>query len=340
MSAYVSRLIQRFMPAGEPADSGPLLNPFVRSRSPIAAMDQRFGVDEQLGAGPGGLEPPSDEMLETSLVATPRMQIQRKAAGPVPRPPTQQPNDLPVPSLEPPKPPSGFVPLDSPQPTPAATAPETSSKPTLAKPPLDPGPLFDPVPRYFDEVRAPEPLAPMPPIQSELMTTSITEVRAIPASPRPESARPSKAVTELRPLSATVPTAAPSSRIVEHHWGWLETAMASAAPQLMPISSAPERATPERASSPAVQLYILPRPRVPEPLITEPVEYPYVEAPSLSPMHKSSPPARQTQRSAPTSFGQPPRRNPGGKLTIDSISLIGPLDRHFPNRRNFRLRYR
>lgn len=321
MSAYVSRLIQRFVPAGEPAAvEGPLLNPFVRSRSPIAGIDQRLGVDEQLGHGLGGLEAPSEALPDSPAVtASPVARVQRKAAGPM------QPSAAPAPSLAPASP--------SPTVEPVASVPETA-KPTLAKPPLDPGPLFDPFepkPRYFDEAPTPtsEPTAPT--AQSDVVSPTTTEARSLPASLRPAATRPSEALVELRPLQPT--------RTVEHHWGWLDAASMSAAPQLVPSSPAATPA-PARAPSPAVQLYIVPRPRSPEPLIPEPVEYPHVEAPTPSSTRQSSPAARQTQRSASTPTAQSPRRNPSGKLTIDSISQIGPLDRHFPNRRNFRLRYR
>jgi hypothetical protein len=324
MSAYVSRLIQRLVPDAEPAGAGPQLNPFIRSRSPIAAIDQRLAVDENLGHGFGGLEPPSDDVSEPRNTATtPTTRIQRKAAGPIPAP-MQQSNVSAPPLAQPTRSPT-FAPVDSPADTAALP------KATRAAPPLDPGPLFDPTPRYFDDTPAPEPIAPESP------STSISAIAAQPlevSSRRDSSAdstllpiRTSDARVELRPLLPT-----PN---VEHHWIWPDATSTSAAPQLVPSAPAPAR-----APSSAVQLYIVPRPRQVEPLIPEPVEVARVEVPQPPPTRKSSTSTRQTHRSSSAPIAQPPSRNPGGKLTIDSISQIGPLDRHFPNRRNFRLRYR
>jgi hypothetical protein len=333
MSAYVNRLIQRFAPAGEPAIGDPSLNPFVRSQSPIAEVDQRLGVDEQLGHGVDGVEPTADQMPESPFDATEpaAATIQRKVVGPSPVSPTQ-PNVAPKPSLEPSNPPSAaFEPLQGPQPSPAADAPEVSKPRSSKPPPLDPGPLFDPVPRYFDEARAPAmlaPIGPTAPVHSEVVSTSITEIRTIETAARLEAARqPSVTSIELRPR--------PLARTIEPRFAWFESPTASVAPQQLPDS-----VEPERAPNPTVQLYIVPRPRTPEPVVPEPVEYPHLEGPTSAPIRQSTAPAPSTRRSTSSPVAQATRHNPGGKLTIDTISVIGPLDRHFPDRRSFRLRYR
>jgi hypothetical protein len=344
MSAYINRLIQRLLPTGEPVVGNPggLLNPFVRSQSPIAAIDQRLAVDEQLGHGFGGLEPTNLEPQEAMVAAAPAAQptrIQRKAMG----------------TIEAPKPPTAsFAPLDN---APQATEPTKS-----AALPLDPGPLFDLAPRYFDEPAAPryfdEPPAPAPMVSivptSRVQPTSSAETQSADAmTPRfmPSSDRarvptpPSEARFGLGSVIAPKLEprfASPDAKAdIQPPWRrqTFETtsaASAAAAPQFVPSPQGPIE-VPARA--PAVQLYIVPRPRMHEPLIHEPVERAYVQAPAPSTQRASSP-ERQSSKPTPTPVAQAPRRSPGGKLTIDSISQIGPLDRHFPNRRSFRLRYR
>jgi hypothetical protein len=335
MSAYISRMIQRLVPDAEPAVAGPLMNPFVRSRSPIAAIDQRLAVDETLGHGFGGLEAPSDDVSESPMTAaTPTTRIQRKAAGPIPSPIQQSVSAPPLaPSTRSPT----FVPVASPA-GPAADATEVP-KATRSAPPLDPGPLFDPTPRYFDEVRTPEPIALESRVESVSTPTPATAARLLEATPRRDSSANSAPIDARVELPPLLPT--PN---VEHHWMWPQATSASAAPQATSASAAPQLVpslpAPARAPGPQVQLYIVPRPRAAEPLIPEPGEFARVEAPQPSQTRESSTATRQTHRLAPTPVAQPPSRNRVGKLTIDSISQIGPLDRHFPNRRNFRLRYR
>lgn len=353
MSAYISRMIQRFVPIGEPPVAGgpvadapvasALLNPFVRSQSPIAAIDQRLSVSERLGHGLGGLDSPIEEVPESVTPITPSApRIQRKVAAPL------------VPSLRSdhsisaPEPangsataiPAGSRP-DSPQPDSSRPTPVAERPHDKVSAPLDPGPLFGPAPRYFDELPAPRPLAPASPGQSApaLTPSPITSARAreatsvlessiepptnasLPTAPAPET------ISQLRPL--------PPTQTIENHFAWLYTESSSAAPQLEQFPP-----TVAREPHPTPLLYIVPRPRAPEPLIAEAIEPAHVEAPQPPPKRASPPTTRQAHGAAPTPSRQPPRQPPTGKLTIDSISQIGPLDRHFPNRRDFRLRYR
>lgn len=333
MSAYVNRLIQRFLPTGEPTGGKPggLLNPFVRSQSPIAAIDQRLAIDEQLGHGFGGLEPTSVDPQEAMVAPAPAPQptrIQRKAAGPI---------EAPKHAME------TFAPPDR--------APEATEPTMSAALPLDPGSLFDPAPRYFDERPAPAPIVStfrvQPTSSNEPQPTAAmnTRVESSPNRARvpqpPSEARVGLGLVvapKLEPRSASPEAKAdiqpPWQRMI---FETASTVSAAAAPQLVPSPQAPIQA-PTRA--PAVQLYIVPRPRMHEPLIPEPDERAYVQAPAPSTRRASPSPERQAAKPAPNSVAQAPRRSTSGKLTIDSISQIGPLDRHFPNRRSFRLRYR
>jgi hypothetical protein len=353
MSAYINRMIQRFEPTGEPVAGhhGALLSPFVRSQSPIAAIDQRLAVDEQLGHGIDGLEPTSVEPEQPVVAATPQpARIQRKAAS------TTEPSGQPIQSI---------APIES--------APEgAKTTPSPAALPLDPGSLFGPTPRYFDDPPAPAPtVSPTSPVSP---VSPVSTLRGQPTSS--DEARPAAVMTPrvaTSPDTADALTVASQARVgqepvivpkldprfvspvaksdLQPPWQWLtfETASnvsAAAAPQLVPHPQSPIRVpgeapvqAPGRAPSTA-QLYIVPRPRAHEPLIPEPVERAYTPTSAPSTQRASSPPDRQTAKPTPTPVAQAPRRSAGGKLTIDSISQIGPLDRHFPSRRNFRLRYR
>ena len=131
MSAYLHRLI-----APEQAKTD-ALSPFVRSQSPIAAIDQRLGVDESLGHGLAELGAPEPEFAEPEFAEQP----------------SPQPSTVPTPTIQRKIAAPALAPSHAEAPAPAPS-PEPLSAP-VRTPKLDPGPLFDfdPTPRQFDETR-------------------------------------------------------------------------------------------------------------------------------------------------------------------------------------------
>jgi len=347
MSTYVNRLFDRSAPRG-PARPTRDLHPFVRSQSPIAALDQRLGLDgasvddfAQLPTGPDAAA--SDAGAHEASVddgkAAPRAIIQRKAVASATPPsshalaPSSASSRGPVVSAARPssvavsEAASPVEPAPSPSspprrdPEPLATIPAASAKAARRGPgapaervrsePLDPVALFDPTPRYYDES---QPEAP------ELSTDEGSESADPRSGPGPiwvVTRAPRDGVSQ--PLFATA------------------GALALEAPAYEPGASPAFEREPQRAP----QLYIVPRaPRV-EPFAPAPAEAPApapaptpAAAPSSSPT--ASEPSRPTQAAAEPQPQSPARQRP----SINSISLIGPLDRHFPNRRDFRRRYR
>lgn len=321
MSAYLHRLITR--------DQTPaaVLSPFVRSRSPIAELDQRLAVDEGLGHGLAQLEPAEPELGESLpspqpfTVPTPASApesiattIQRKLATPL----TSEAHS-----------------------TASSTAPSTRAR----SPRLDPGPLFDldPTPRYFDETRiheivhesaptsfAPEPrITPSPVVESRFTPFPVVEPRITPDPAVEPNVSPQPALeprTSPIPAQAFAPTPAP--------WRTFEPAAPIVAPAVSP-------ARPELVPLAPTSARLEPSPRAHQPIAAHPAELPTIDSVQV-----------QTPRSVQVHIGQvdieivpsnaparsaPPRK---ARFDIESVSQIGPLARHFPNRRGLRLRYR
>jgi hypothetical protein len=326
MSAYLHRLIAR--------DHAPTvaLAPFVRSRSPIAAIDQRLAVDENLGHGlaelgesaPGldlaepELPSPQPITVPTSAPESSTPTIQRKVAAPL--------------SSE------------------AAVSPSSPSAPTRARAPqLDPGPLFDLglTPREFDETRIHEivhestttSLAPEPRVlpghvveQPRIAPSSLAEPRFAPLP----SAEPSVARhPTLEPRSA--PSPAQAFAPAPAPWRPFEPFAPIVAPSFAP-SFAPSVAPSIAPSRPGLHTLtpsaarLEPSPRVELPT-TDSVQ---VQIPR-SVQARAVPPTPERPRNTPPARSTPQRKT---RIDIESISQIGPLDHHFPNRRRLRLRYR
>lgn len=322
MSAYLHRLIARDQ---APA---PTLSPFVRSRSPIAAIDQRLAVDESLGHGLGELEGAEPELAESL--------------------PSPQPITVPTPTSAPESSVATIqrkvaVPLTS-EATPSLASP-IAPAPARA-PQLDPGPLFDldPTPRYFDETRIHE-------IVRESTTTSLApELRVPPPSPVVESRTTPSPVIEPRitPRPLAEPSIVPRPALEPRTSPIPAQAFAPApapwrpfelfAPTLVPAVSP---ARPDLHPRAPTHARLEPSPRAHRPIAVHPAELPTTDSVQVQiprsgqvrggPTHvehiPKTPPARPT-----------PQRK--ARIDIESISQIGPLDRHFPNRRRLRLRYR
>lgn len=331
MSAYLHRLIARDQ---APAST---LSPFVRSGSPIAAIDQRLGViDESLDVDSPSAPPitvPSPASAPDSNATT----IQRKAASPI----AASPASLASPA--------------SPAPPSSLASPPSPASPTIASPSpralqLDPGPLFDlaPSPRQFDETRIHE-------IVRESTTTTTTtaaplvpESRVAPRleprirpSPTPVEARiaPSPAIESptrptLEPRTSPIPPQAFAPTPSPAPWRTFEPLAPISEPRLEPARPSPLTL----ASTPA---RLEPSPSAHPPIAVHPSELPTTDSVQVQPPRSvqvrigqvdieiipSSPPAHSTPQRA-------------ARPTLDSISQIGSLDRHFPNRRRLRLRYR
>ena len=326
MSAYLHRLLAH--------DPSPSLAPQVRSRSPIAAIDQRLATDESLGHGLGELdlgEPTLDEPMlgEASeptprpiTVPTPRMDrvgdppvLHRKSAS--------APTTAPSPIASSPLAPAPITPSNQPQPIASARSPK-----------LDPGPLFDlsPEPRSFDESRLPELVQPT--------TAPLARHEPRPAPPRvaPEPIEPEPASRLAPRIEAPTPTIRVDPFELEP----------TPAPSRPSIPLAPTR-------SPQLEPRLEPAPRrLPlalahaelEPLapIPRPLASPTLAAPAPVQLIQSPQPARaQTNAHEPTRSTPRTPERPSSRprpRDIESLSQIGPLDRHFPNRRWLRLRYR
>ena len=372
MSAYVHRLLQRF--AGPRAEQGPRtaprdprpagLQPFVRSRSPIATLDQRLAIDDQPSFGLDGGNVGAARSGEGDGFALPSpagLRIQRKALGASPVAAS------PVPASPVAASPSA---AGSAAARPIATSkrgnfrPASASSPALEpgsrREPMDPGPLFDhfdSAPRDFEPGEVSEPSAPT------ALSTPQRVSQWVPQQPLTLEAEPVHAFDRngLEPGEARHSPRSPLTPVAFEPgtpgaprpapWRILEPAQPARphappfapSPSERPLEPAPQRLPipPELREQPVVSA--TPRPSQASPFITDPgprvatsvaqatrvsigrVEIEVVPSPSSS---AAATPAAGGQAAKP------------GKLTIDSVSLIGPLDRHFPNRRRFRLRYR
>jgi hypothetical protein len=325
MSAYVNRLLDRFSPAAS-GDMPASVNPFVRSQSPIAQFDQRPDGEDSLEfesvAGPED----SAELAAPDPGLAPS-RIQRKAVS-APAPATPSVNVSPPASAPTPEAPASARALAPEAPAPVVAAPRRE--------PMDPGPLFDPFRRFFAAEQA----------KSAAPHVVETEPGPSPASPQPQAlafpATPAPArVPELRaPIEAPAP------------WHPLEpevpapTTARFLAPT-KPREHAPERPTvaptfapaPESEPRPNVVHYATPRANPRTPFVPDPgpgtAEFGATTRPSV---HIGRVEIEVVPNPASASAQSKPA--PSKPLTIDSISQIGPLARHFPNRRLFRLRYR
>lgn len=336
MSAYLNRLVQRFSPTvGDGGETQAV--PFVRSRSPIVANDQlgAFGYTEVLDgeasepmgvSSPPGLRAPSPASPVSSLPGTPS-RVQRKSIGAVPSASTAPSVASPVESAV--ATPRALEPADRPapvesqvrqlehQPTESALEPDVS--PPTQRQPLDPGDLFAPFPRFFDEqVRGTE-------VQEVGESLPITRPPATPLEPRVRLNSPQVSAEASPAPSPWVP--------YEPHAPVRPGVAPRPAPSLEPQPAAPP--LPQR-------LVIAPKIATPRPLIPdlgEPARAPALAVGprvSIGRVEIEIVPAQTTAPSPVTG----PARNANGKLDIESISQIGPLGRHFPNRRRLRLRYR
>jgi hypothetical protein len=336
MSAYVNRLIDRFSPTE--ADVRAHAEPFVRSHSPIAQFDQRPGDHDSLGFDRFAESDESTDLGEPAAVA-PTARIHRKAVNASPA------VHAPAPALAP----TPVAPSLSP------AVPRVAS-PTPRREPMDPGPLFDVVPRYFD-ASAPPAVIPSP-APLELGPSSREAAPSLPAptpskrtavsfelDPAPRRLTPPPVrQLELRVPSIDTPRPAP--------WQPVEPDLPARTPIQVPLVT-PTRPRPLVPASPSLAPAAEPEPTAsprhyasPRP----PAPAPYVPAPGPRPSADPSVSARprvhigrveiEVIPSATPAPAQSGTSAPRQKLSIDSISQIGPLGQHFPSRRRLRLRYR
>ncbi|MFO7561123.1 MAG: hypothetical protein R6X02_00665 [Enhygromyxa sp.] len=340
MSAYLSRLVQRFSPPAE--DRGAALQPFVRSRSPIAAIDQRLGVDESLGHGFGEVGGAFDEPLADSPgdSAAP-MRVQRKAAS----------ASVAGASLSAPAPvaTSSAANVSALPPSPAPSSVEGGDAPAAdlspRREPMDPGRLFAPFALHYDDpAHARDPVIaqrPAAPSKVELRTIErIVEGREstlAPSSPAFQPSAPAPTPSEASPITP------PHSRAANVPWVVFDrhNPVDPEAPDFFEIPQLEPRpitTTTTQTELKVVPLVVEPRQLAPAPFV--PASEPREAA------TQSSAPTTTRERAEAAPKPKPAPRAPAsptparGKLDIESISQIGPLARHFPNRRRFRLRYR
>jgi hypothetical protein len=347
VSAYLSRLIQRFSPPSS-TDPSAAFRPFVRSQSPIAAIDQRLGIDESLGHGLGEL---GDGLTEVEGgPETP--QIHREIASPPFVAAAASSPEMPSSSrvaapIEPSRP--------SPAMAPASLDAETPSELGRVPLPFDPGPVVGPFARH----RHHDQELPRPPIEASRVeatplgragarepTTTPPSILGLVSGPKIASASESASVVNAEPAARPTQPAP---------WIVLERAPAITPPGDLEVPRlAPPRPSSEAPNrgllitlhpSPPVKLDVQPAPLLIEPraepraeLVTDPGE-----VPAPRPEHRPPPTARERVEPASKRRAAPrpqPQLASKGRLDIDSISKIGPLARHFPNRRRFRLRFR
>jgi hypothetical protein len=352
MSAYLSRLVQRFSPPASD-DGGVALQPFIRSQSPIAAIDQRLGIDESLGHGladaSGGFDEPMAESPEP-------VRVQRKAASAnatapslaAPLPATRTPAanlsathsaaHLSSPAAIPSSTPTS-IPTPTSSPVSALVDDTPSVELTPRREPMDPGALFAPFALHYDATDEPG------------VTRGETERRTVEAAleRRETSKAPSTAprlAPSVSPAIAPRPACSEASqltpaRLANAPWVVFDRNIPTIpeffpqptdAPLLEP-KPAPLQ-TERRIAAPVFE----PRPPTPAPFVPE-VEPAQEVARTTSPQ-KTTTRAHVESSPKPTSTPQTPSAPTRGKLNIDSISQIGPLARHFPNRRRLRLRFR
>ncbi|KIG17892.1 hypothetical protein DB30_02515 [Enhygromyxa salina] len=203
------------------------------------------------------------------------------------------------------------------RPTESALEPDVST-PTQRQP-LDPGELFAPFPRFFDEqVRGTDVEEVAKSLPFTRPPTTPLEPRALPSSPQ-VTAKASPAASPWVPYEPHAPV------------------RPGVAPRPAPSLE------PQPAGPPIPRLLLVaPKIATPKPFIPDLGEPARAPALGVSPrvsIGRVEIEIVPTQATAPSPVTGP-ERNANGKLDIESISQIGPLGRHFPNRRRLRLRYR
>ncbi|NVB36426.1 hypothetical protein G6O69_01190 [Pseudenhygromyxa sp. WMMC2535] len=362
---HLQRQLRRFSTDGlgvgrDASSAGEGLAPSLRSRSPIAAIDQRLGLDDNPSfglsggsAGAAGLEGQSPEQSpeQSSEPAPAGPRIHRKAG-----------QSTPVSAA--PRPAAGATAVASsmsstgPSSGPSAAAPRSRASASAAsaaaservigpREPMDPGPLFGLEPPSFvipepalerGPTRAVEPKAEAPAARAPLPSKARpgTARGTAPAPTVPAAIEPARADARPAPWGVPAPGRPPRPLIVPP---------GGPNPELRPREPRPvglPGAAPQAAPVPAV-VELVPR-------VTTAAPAPFIAAaaPSRAATPQASP-AESTREAAapmpapapaPTPARASSRAAGSGKLTIDSVSQIGPLDRHFPNRRLFRLRFR
>lgn len=320
MSAYLHRLLTR--------DSEPSLAPLVHSHSPVAAIDQRLALDESLGHGLLPLDEPDPQPITVPTPGAdsvePAPVLRRKA----------EPGLAPSPST--PSPPTQHETRSSLAPSPThdvALAPGLA--PPARPPKLDPGPLFGlaPEPAHFDEQH----LDAIVSTPARARNDTRPQVHA----PAPTHAREVAPLVAPTPL-APAPLVAPASRIDP-------APRIDPTPQVEPSPASP-RVTPQLEPAPRLE----PTPRI-RPLTDNLAPLPRLEPlprprDEPTPTPSSAAPASPASRPAPTPKPAPkaeraprptqPKRATTRPRDIESLSQIGPLERHFPLSRALRLRYR
>lgn len=348
MSAYLHRLTQRFAPPT--SDGGaPEAIPFVRSRSPIAANDQlgQFGFGESYDLGSSdSLGDPAQPQIAASATSPAAVHVQRKTMGTAPAAP-RSPSPSPAPPVAEARPapalPGVLAPTKHDLGRPVAVgSPARESRdrpvdhtarhehgvpasPSPVREPMDPGELFAPFPRFFDD-------------QPSHGDTPTVDARS-PVTHQP-AALPRPRVVELPPLVA------PRAEAVLAPWARYEARapMQPGQPGVAPLelpSLEPRPASPSVPQPRALPLLIAPKVADPRPFIPDPGEVARASSPTLPRVSigRVEIEVVPAQANAPAQAAVP-TRNAKGKLDIESISQIGPLARHFPNRRRLRLRYR
>lgn len=343
MSAYVSRLLRRYAagPLGREGASEGQLAPSVRSRSPIAALDQRLSVADEPSYGldaEGSAQPAVDGHGDSP---SPGERVQRKATSPVAAGPTVG-RGATAPGPVGPVGPVGEIPAAptatslGPNPSAAASVSAFAGDgsdalgPQTRPPPMDPGPLFDPTPRSRED--APDPLEraparpiafqPAPPRRESIPSPSQPTVSPRARGPRPGVDDGTDRVST--PISPRVHPFEP----VELAPTSQPTTQPTGQPTSQPAMRVEPRLAPPRAFVPDTPAHLVGS-SAPTRVSIGRVDIEVV--PATTNPSASAAPSGSAQSTAPAR---------AGRLSIDSVSVIGPLDPHFPNRRRFRLRYR
>lgn len=336
MSAYVNRLLDRFSPPA--SDPRAPLNPFVRSHSPIAEFDQRLDVDDSIGFVDVAGGDDSNEFAAPAANPAPT-QIQRKAAAPAAAAPASA-TPTPAHVAAPASPAHAHAPAQA----------STSALPAapIAAPrrePMDPGPLFDPFPRFFDTEQSPlpsshssarEPLsssATAPELRPQARVSSTPTARNLDPGPtrRAEPVELAEAISPWHPVEREHPANHPM----------IAPLVAPARPREPGPSHPIVETTPAPAPQPSPLHYASPRPTAAAPFVPDPSARSHAEpdAGGRPRVHIGRVEIEVIPSPTPAS-AQSNNRGPRPRPNIDSISQIGPLAHYFPSRRQLRLRYR
>lgn len=355
MSAYLSRLVQRFSPPTSD-DGSVALQPFIRSQSPIAAIDQRLGIDESLGHGlaehSGGFDEPMADSPEP-------MRVQRKAASATATAPTL--------AAPPPTTKASAANLSIASPAAAAKQPsatalsstparvEDTPRPAELAPrrePMDPGPLFAPFALHHDDHhddhhghRATDEPGVLPG-KVELRTLEKIiergETSLAPSLAPSDSSVRAPRISAPPSRSEAPLLAPPPARLANAPWVVFDR-NTPALPELPHPFDAPllePKPATVRPELRVVPLLVEPRRPTPAPFVPEVEPVQEVAQTTSSQKSTTGAHAASAPKSAPTPQRPSTPTPTRGKLDIESISQIGPLARHFPNRRRLRLRFR